>query len=55
MPRRAEFIFYQEHNGIPKHIYVHRFQCPEGLNSFSIIDAAKGALMVRLRFNAPKG
>jgi len=54
MPRRAEFIFYQivadlQSCGTPA------FQCPEGLNSFSITDRRRWRPLEAPQFQCPEG
>jgi|GEM_PF-2113632 len=55
MPRRAEFIFYRCNARWACHGRWLWFQCPEGLNLFSILTSLSERASYLAGFNAPKG
>ena len=54
MPRRAEFIFYLAIDKIAT-ILGHGFQCPEGLNLFSIREYSGSWHKIHRAFQCPEG
>ena len=55
MPRRAEFIFNRSVGMASELAPIFPFQCPEGLNSFSILNLGYLEELNAMGFNAPKG